>query len=902
MAGIRTRTRLLLGGLFFALMLVYAGGNAYQTFATRRGSTGWVAAQTGARVFVSEVNPRGPAAGALRPGDTLLLVEGRPAESPAQVYALLAREPGHEYGVRVERAGAAYDLDLKTTPVPVFTSTYYTLLVVVIPLIFIVTGLAVFALRPDDKQAVLLALMFGMFIPSDPGTYEGLPAALVLVMLLGGVVSCFFAAVFFHFFLVFPEPSPLLKRAPRLERLLYAPQLLLFVPFVVYTSWLQAFDPAAFQRAQGWLKVPGAAVNVLLVAYVLAGVASLLLNYGHASRQSRRKMRVVVAGCVVGFLPSIVMMAIYFYGPTRIDETLFRWVSAGSIIAFLVFPGAFAYAIVRHQVIPVHLIIRRGVRYVFVSQGSVVLEAVTVGVALVVFLNYVFAYLRPASGLVVGVASGVFSVVVWNLTRALHHRVIAPAIDRRFFRRGYNAQQILADLGHSLRLLTDQREVAQLVAARVQDALQPENVSVFLREEETGDYACVISSHHIDAGRVTLHTGADLSLPRGSFSVRRLRESPLPLAVDFRDPQSWASMLLSAELELSVPRRQESETLRGVNSSLLVPVATKTELLGVLSLGPRLGDLPYSREDRQVLMAVALQTAFAIDNARLLRRKVEEERLRREIDMATEVQRRLFPERPPRLATLELAGVCHPARGVGGDYYDFILLEGGRVGVAVADVAGKGISAALLMSTVQASLRSRVEGADVRLTELVGSMNRLLNRSTGPASYASFFYAQFDERTRALTYVNAGHNPPLLVRAERAGAAAAAGEAGESLFASAGGGDDLVGVALSDEREVGADHLARGGPVIGLFESFTYEQETVQLAPGDLVVAYTDGVTEALSPRGEEFGETRLEGVVRSLADLPAEQLLTQLVEHLRDWCQDAPQHDDVTLVVLKVI
>lgn len=897
MAWIRTRTRLVLGGLFFALMLVYAGGNAYQTFATRRSSTGWVAAADAAgRVVVSEVNPRGPAAAALRQGDVVLEVEGRAAASPAQVYALLARPPGHDYEVRVERGGAALGFALRTTPVPAFTSTYYTLLVVVIPVIFIVTGLAVFALRPDDKQAVLLALMFGMFIPSDPGTFAGLPPPVVALLVAGGIVSCFFAAVFFHFFLVFPERSPLLKRLPRLERLLYVPQLALFVPFVAYTSLMQALAPEALQRGHRWLGVWGAAANVLLVAYVAAGVASLLLNYGQASRQSRRKMRVVVAGCVVGFVPSILMMAIYFYGPTRIDETLFRWLSAGSIIAFLVFPGAFAYAIVRHQVIPVHLIIRRGVRYVFVSQGSVVLEAVTVGVALTVFLNYVFTYLRPSSGLVIGVASGVFAVLVWNLTRAAHHRVIAPAIDRRFFRRAYNAQQMLSDLGQSLRLVTDLREVTQLVATRVQDAVQPENVSVFLRDDETGDYTCAISSHHVDAGRVTLTTGQDLVLPRGAFTVSRLAESPQPLDVDFRDPQSWATILLSAELELSVPRRRESETLREVNSSLLIPVATKSELLGVLSLGPRLGDLPYSREDRQVLMAVALQTAFAIDNARLLRRKVEEERLRREIDMATEVQRRLFPESPPRMATLELAGVCHPARGVGGDYYDFILLEGGRVGVAVADVAGKGISAALLMSTVQASLRSRADGVDDRLTDLVSTMNRLLKRSSGSASYASFFYALFDERTRALTYVNAGHNPPLLVRAARG----VGDDGGDPSRATLPGGDGL-GLALSGGPEPRASYLTRGGPVIGLFENFGYEQETIALGSGDLVVAYTDGVTEALNPRGEEFGEARLEGVVRSLADLPAGELMEQVIEHLRDWCQDAPQHDDVTLVVLKV-
>jgi sigma-B regulation protein RsbU (phosphoserine phosphatase) len=331
-------------------------------------------------------------------------------------------------------------------------------------------------------------------------------------------------------------------------------------------------------------------------------------------------------------------------------------------------------------------------------------------------------------------------------------------------------------------------------------------------------------------------------------------------------------------------------------------VATKSELLGIISVGPRLGDLPYSREDRQVLTAVALQMSFAVENALLLKRKVEEDRLRREVEMATEVQRRLFPERPPWLDSVELAGICLPARGVGGDYYDFILLDEERVGVAVADVAGKGISAALLMSTVQASLRSRAEQVDDdRLTDLVASMNRLLNRSTNSASYASFFYALFDGRTRLLTYVNAGHNPPLLVRARARAARAGSSPAVEARRLSVGGGAEGGGVLLSSERGAETNYLTTGGPVIGLFDEFVYEQETIKTESGDVIVAYTDGVTEALNPHGEEFSQERLESLVADLAHLPAEDLMRGVIEDLRRWCLNTPQHDDVTLVVVKV-
>jgi serine phosphatase RsbU (regulator of sigma subunit) len=170
--------------------------------------------------------------------------------------------------------------------------------------------------------------------------------------------------------------------------------------------------------------------------------------------------------------------------------------------------------------------------------------------------------------------------------------------------------------------------------------------------------------------------------------------------------------------------------------------------------------------------------SFVIENARLVERIVAEETLRRELALAAEVQQRLFPSDPPVSGSVEMAGYCQPARGVGGDYYDFLQLGDQQIGIALADVAGKGIAAALVMSNVQASLRSQTiaqhgsERPEVSLTELVSTMNRLLCRSTDPSTYVTFFYSQFDERTRQLVFVNAGHNPPLLLRLSDTGARA----------------------------------------------------------------------------------------------------------------------------------
>jgi sigma-B regulation protein RsbU (phosphoserine phosphatase) len=292
-------------------------------------------------------------------------------------------------------------------------------------------------------------------------------------------------------------------------------------------------------------------------------------------------------------------------------------------------------------------------------------------------------------------------------------------------------------------------------------------------------------------------------------------------------------------------------------------------------------------------MAVAWQMALAIENAQLVHQRAEEERLAHELKFAAEVQRRLFPQCPPTVAALDLCGVCHPARGVGGDYYDFLALGNGLLGIAVADVSGKGMSAALLMSVVQASLRvqaTTAAGVNGQLTELVASMNRLLYQSTDASHYATFFYALFDERARRLSYVNAGHNPPMLFRRGRRVSAHTVGEG------SSGAASPEPGLVREPFYP-----LARGGPVIGLLEDCAYEHEMIELQPGDVPVAYTDGVSEAQNPEGDEFGEARLAEVIAAHAHLSAEELRDRIVAGLRAWVCDAPQYDDLTLVVMKV-
>ena len=222
---------------------------------------------------------------------------------------------------------------------------------------------------------------------------------------------------------------------------------------------------------------------------------------------------------------------------------------------------------------------------------------------------------------------------------------------------------------------------------------------------------------------------------------------------------------------------------------------------------------------------------------------------------------------------MEIAGFCEPARGVGGDYYDFIDFDNRQLGLAIADVAGKGMPAALLMSTVQATLRSLTATngsggpATYELSSIVSKLNRLLFNTTNGEHYVTFFYATFDQTTQRLTYVNAGHNPPLYLQASG-----------------------------SEFRQ-----LTSGGLVAGAFEHAAYEQETLQMKSDDLLFLYTDGLTEALNVEGEEFGTTRMMETLKSIASLSADQIRDVVVRRVREWCTGMSLYDDLTFVVMKV-
>ncbi len=822
------RVHLIAGGLMLVLGYVFLGILLRETvrLVLVSGHPAWLAIERNDAVFVSVIRPGSPADGVLRIGDEIVSVDGQGVAQGFEARAHFAyRTPG-PYRLLIRRDGQPRELRLETVPYGLSYATFFALGFPAVQALFLLAGTIVFVLRPLETAPRLLAACFVLFSLGSNLLLplETLPAWQAKLLLIGQCVGAFFWPVFLHLFLVFPEPSPLLRRWPGLKRWVYLPAFTLPAALAVGAalSWDNPAAGAAFFAESS----PFASLlQGMIVVYSVAGLVSLVLGYHEAKPASRRRLRLLVAGSVAGFLPLLVLMVVSLVSDIRAfglwaSRLLLVW----TIVSLPLVPLSFAYAIVKHQVVPLGVLLRRSLRYLLVARGFLILEIVEVALVLAFLLGGPPARWLESLPLPAAVLFTLAVIGLALLALVVAHRTVMPRIDRRFFRGSYDTQRILADIGNVAREARGVEQVLEVALDRVTDAVHPESAGVFLRDETTGHYVLATGEEKGSA-----------ALRADSAVAQRLRRSPSPIDAE-RD-------------------------------GILLPIVTKGDLLGILSLGPRLGDLPYDREDRALLNAVGWQMAYAVENARLVRRMVDEARLRREIELAGDVQRRLFPERPPETRRLELAGLCHPAQGIGGDYYDFLATGDGRVGIAVADVAGKGISAALLMSIVQASLRSQYGG--VPLPELVASMNRLLYRSTARNAFASFFVAQFDELSGRLAYVNAGHNPPLLVRPN--GAAAS--------------------VRL----------LQTGGLVIGALADVAYEVEAVELRPGDLIVAYTDGVTEAFDPEEQEFGEDRLQEVVLAAAHLPVGVVADRIVEAVRMFVREAPQHDDITLVVARV-
>jgi serine phosphatase RsbU (regulator of sigma subunit) len=314
------------------------------------------------------------------------------------------------------------------------------------------------------------------------------------------------------------------------------------------------------------------------------------------------------------------------------------------------------------------------------------------------------------------------------------------------------------------------------------------------------------------------------------------------------------------------PRFQERQSivLGGVRSVMAVPLAVENRASGMVYVDSPYQTNRFTERDLQLLTLIAGVAAIRIENVRLLEVQQEQKRLANELAVASEIQLRLHPASPPPIPGYDLIGVSFPCYEVGGDYFDFIEKRDGRYVVALGDVSGKGTGAALLMSSVHAAVRAQ---ATTRLSasEVVGEINQYIYDNTPSNRFVTLFYSELDPRSHQLNYITAGHNSPLLVRAS-----------GEVTT------------------------LDIGGFPVGITPFAEYREGWVDLEPGDVLVIYSDGVTESLNEEGEEFGEARLVEIVQKNRGRTPAGLRDRIDEALAKFVGKAKTVDDLTLVIVK--
>ena len=307
----------------------------------------------------------------------------------------------------------------------------------------------------------------------------------------------------------------------------------------------------------------------------------------------------------------------------------------------------------------------------------------------------------------------------------------------------------------------------------------------------------------------------------------------------------------------------ESEDIP-IRSLLCTPLLLKGRMIGLVTLFNKKSDEGFNIEDQRLLSIIAAQSAQIIENARLLREEQELIKMQEELRLAFDIQTNLLPDKPPSIKGYDIFARSIPAKEVGGDYFDFIPVGDNQLNFCLGDVSGKGMGAALLMANLQATIQGQSQ-LDLSIPKCLENANRLLFRNTSPEKFATLFYGWLDFQKHEIRYCNAGHNLPYL---------------------------------FSDNRK--PRPLSEGGIILGCLEYVNFEEQKVSIQKGDTLLVFSDGISEAMDPDFQEFGEIRLVSLLEKNQQKSAREIIDIIIDGVTGFSGEAPQTDDMTLMVLK--
>ena len=613
-----------------------------------------------------------------RPGDTISLVVRK--QNGTTITATIPLE-GYRKGWSVE------DPPVRTT-VP--DHIFVLVTVLVIPLFCLALGIWVAFARPFDPNAWFILILLTYPQAFNPGAFRWwIPAWLVLRLYWHLAISFLAPPALFLLGLLFPERSRLDKWLPWLKWLVIALAGASVVATFVseYNVW---YDISLLPRVDVIDRFVDPFFVWSTISYI--GLYWVLLVdklRTASSSDARRRLEVLLAGSVVGLGSILIIWGLLPYLGIA-DPNKSRWLLFLSIVLMLFFPLTLAYVVIVQRAMDVPVLLRMGSKYLLASTTVKVFRIA--GITALIWLIAVPLFTRRLGPLKTALGGAVLLLFGFLfLNKKSPTDLLQQWIDRKFFREAYDAEVMLSQLAKTAQTISDPATLIRTVSHRISDVLHVERLTVLLRNHGTFEPAYAI--------------GPALAAP-----VRALDQA-----------RSSTPIFNSAS---------DGRTLDPESPELLLPLPGRTELLGAMALGPKLSEAPYTPSDLRLLESVSVQTGLGLElsetAASLAAAAVERAHIAREIEIAREVQERLFPQHLPVIEGISLAGACRTVFGVGGDYYDAIEIGGGHLGLAIGDVSGKGISAALLMASLRACLRTITLTSSGDLTQLMSHMNRLI--------------------------------------------------------------------------------------------------------------------------------------------------------------------------------
>jgi sigma-B regulation protein RsbU (phosphoserine phosphatase) len=501
-----------------------------------------------------------------------------------------------------------------------------------------------------------------------------------------------------------------------------------------------------------------------------------------------------------------------------------------AFLALLLAPISFAYAFNRWRLLDIEARLRRGTRYILITGASILsLVAIGLGVGMLAGGN-----IGRENQVVVTIGAIVLTALAFPAQKKLQ-----ALIERKIYPERDRLRQLIRDFLQRALSMPDKLEFWSQLEGRLQEGLLVESVFPIVRGPLAECYA--LKGFH------------PTPFCHDSDFLSRLERESRPLLVD--------EVLASAKVRV---RADEALWLTDNKVALILPLCSQQKLVGFIGIGSKLENEDYSAEELRILDSLAPQIALASENIRLIEENVGKQRLEEQLRMARLIQQGFLPSELPLTPGLELAVCSKFSLEVAGDYHDVIDLDTGETVIAVGDVSGKGAGAALLMANLQASLRTAI-GVGVPLSATVARINNLIFRNTPPEQYITFFVGVFDPRLRTFTYVNAGHNPPILLRPDGA-----------------------------------TELLETGGLILGCIDGAEYEEGTVSIEVADALILFTDGVSEAMDAREQEYGEERIRDYAKALRHLPSQEIAAELEQSVIAHHGVDQFDDDFTLVVVR--